>query len=206
MVPARWAKAKGAWVAEYTFDLAWERERARVGAGELLFDAFTTHVLAEDVGVAEHWECLEVGAGGGSAARWLVDRVGPTGRVLATDVNTHRLPADQGYQVLRHNVATEPVPDGPWDLIHTRMVLLHVPERREVLLEREPDAFVEMIGRYLDTVLDGAPNPSPGEVGRENLQVVLAAYRSAERGQEVLLDEGKPLRVEGRRSPSDRNS
>jgi predicted dehydrogenase len=64
-----------------------------------------------------------------------------------------------------------------------------LPNRREVLLERNPDSFAAMIGCYLDTVLEGAPNPSPGEVGRENLRVVLAAYRSAELGREVVLDE-----------------
>jgi hypothetical protein len=45
-----------------------------------------------------------------------------------------------------------------------------------------------MIGRYLDTVLDGKPNPSPGEVGRENLRVVLAAYESDRLKREVRLD------------------
>jgi hypothetical protein len=44
-----------------------------------------------------------------------------------------------------------------------------------------------MIGRYLDTVLGGAENPSPGTVGRENLAVVLAAYASSEQGREVFL-------------------
>src|SRR5215475_9199646 len=76
------------------------------------FDEITFGRLA-GLGDLTGWRCLEIGAGGGS--------------VLATDVNTSRLPTDQGYQVRRHNVATEPVPDGPWDLIHNRMVLLHVP-------------------------------------------------------------------------------
>jgi predicted dehydrogenase len=64
-----------------------------------------------------------------------------------------------------------------------------LPERREVLLEQREDPFAAMIGRYLDTVLDGAPNASPGRVGRENLAVVLAAYESARNGREVRLDE-----------------
>jgi predicted dehydrogenase len=64
-----------------------------------------------------------------------------------------------------------------------------LPDRREVLLEHRGDAFAAMIGRYLDTVLDGHSNPSPGEVGRENLRVVLAAYESARLGREVELDE-----------------
>jgi len=38
--------------------------------------------------VAAGWRCLEVGAGGGSIAEWLCDRVGPDGRVVATDLDT----------------------------------------------------------------------------------------------------------------------
>jgi predicted dehydrogenase len=64
-----------------------------------------------------------------------------------------------------------------------------LPDQREVLLEAHPDAFAAMVGRYLDTVLDGAVNPSPGEVGRENLRVVLAAYEAARLGREVHLEE-----------------
>ena len=77
--------------------------------------------------------CLEVGAGGGGVARWLVEQVGPTGRVLATDLNTRYLPSDQGYEVLQHDLTTEAVPVGPWDVIHARLVLLHVPGREEIL-------------------------------------------------------------------------
>ena len=77
--------------------------------------------------------CLEIGAGGGSVARWLADRTGPDGQVVATDVNIRHVPRDQGFRVLRHNVVTDPVPDGGWDVIHARLVLMHVPERRAVL-------------------------------------------------------------------------
>jgi predicted dehydrogenase len=62
-----------------------------------------------------------------------------------------------------------------------------LPDRRETLLERGGDSFAVMTGRYLDTVLDGAPNPSPPEIGREDLRVVLAAYESAATGREVLV-------------------
>jgi predicted dehydrogenase len=63
-----------------------------------------------------------------------------------------------------------------------------LPDQHEVLREAHADAFEAMIGRYLDTVLDGAANPSPGEVGRENLRVVLAAYESVRLGREVRVD------------------
>jgi predicted dehydrogenase len=62
------------------------------------------------------------------------------------------------------------------------------PDRRELLLEQKVDPFAVMIGRYLDTVRDGTENPSPGDVGREDLRVVLAAYASAQNGREVRLE------------------
>ena len=77
--------------------------------------------------------CLEIGAGGGSIAGWLAQEVGPAGRVLATDLNTRYLTPGGGYEVLRHDLVAEPVPDGPWDVIHVRLVLLHLPQRREIL-------------------------------------------------------------------------
>jgi ubiquinone/menaquinone biosynthesis C-methylase UbiE len=41
-----------------------------------------------NIGVTDGWICLEVGAGAGSIARWLARRVGPTGSVVATDLDT----------------------------------------------------------------------------------------------------------------------
>ena len=43
------------------------------------------------MGLAEGWHVLEVGAGGGSMARWLSEQVGPSGRVMATDIDLQRL-------------------------------------------------------------------------------------------------------------------
>jgi SAM-dependent methyltransferase len=74
--------------------------------------------------------CLEVGAGGGSVAGWLAAR---GAQVLATDLNPRHLRTDEGYEIRRHDVVTQPVPDGPWDLIHARLLLAHLPQRVEVL-------------------------------------------------------------------------
>lgn len=60
-----------------------------------------------------------------------------------------------------------------------------LPDRQEALLERRGGGFEAMIGGYLDTVVGGQRNPSPGETGRENLRVVLAAYESAQTGRDV---------------------
>lgn len=97
-----------------------------------MLDGFTRQRLA-GLGDLTGWRCLELGAGGGSVAHWLATRVGPTGTVLATDLNTRHIPPRSGFAVLRHDLVAEPIPTGPWDLIHSRLVLLHIPQRREVL-------------------------------------------------------------------------
>ena len=78
--------------------------------------------------------CLEVGAGSGSVARWMAGAAGPTGRVLATDLDVRWISAsDAPFEVQQHDLANDPIPDGPWDVIHERLVLMHVPARLEVL-------------------------------------------------------------------------
>ncbi|MET8830940.1 class I SAM-dependent methyltransferase [Streptomyces sp. NPDC004610] len=77
--------------------------------------------------------CLEVGAGGGSIARWLAERVAPGGSVLATDVKPHHIPRVPGLTVEVHDITRDPLPEAAFDLVHARLVLLHLPERRAVL-------------------------------------------------------------------------
>ncbi len=94
-----------------------------------MLDGPTTARLA-GLGDLTGRRCLELGAGGGSIAGWLAAQ---GARVLATDLNVRHLPAGAPYEVLRHDLITEPVPAGEWDLIHARMVLLHLPQRHEIL-------------------------------------------------------------------------
>jgi SAM-dependent methyltransferase len=73
--------------------------------------------------------CLEVGAGAGSMARWLVARAGNDGRVVATDIDTRFLDAGASYEIRHHDiVADPPLPDG-FDVAHARLVLQHVPDK-----------------------------------------------------------------------------
>ncbi len=118
----------------YVFDQAWQKERERLGALESLFDG-STRRLATDLGVGPGWQCLEVGCGGGSVARWLADRVGTTGRVLATDLDTRFLAGDgrANLELRVHNVVTDPLDDAAFDLIHARAVLVHLADRQQVL-------------------------------------------------------------------------
>lgn len=97
-----------------------------------VLDPFTIERLSA-LGDLTGKRCLEAGAGGGSIASWLADRVGPGGSVLASDLKPHHLRTDMGYRILQHDLSTEPVPDPPWDLIHARLVLSHLPARAEIL-------------------------------------------------------------------------
>ena len=106
----------------------------RFAALAAIYDPQTIRHL-ETLGVARGWRCLEVGAGSGTIAKWLADRVGPTGHVLVTDVDTRFLEPLRGpsLDVRAHDIRSDPLPDAEFDLIHTRLVLMHVRERDTAL-------------------------------------------------------------------------
>jgi ubiquinone/menaquinone biosynthesis C-methylase UbiE len=81
-------------MAQYVFDHSWKKERQRLASIERMLDPYTIQCL-ESFGVDASWRCLEVGAGGGSIAEWLCGKVGPHGRVVATDLQTKFLEALQ---------------------------------------------------------------------------------------------------------------
>ena len=108
------------------------------------FTAFTTLFAPatfrhlDGLGLAPGWRCWEVGAGGTSVVDFLAERVGPTGHVLATDINLSWVASAGGgnasnVEIRQHDVAAAPPPDGPFDLVHARLVLVHVPERDRAL-------------------------------------------------------------------------
>lgn len=96
-------------------------------------DPFTFRHL-EQTGVGEGWRCLEVGAGGGSVARWLGERVGSTGSVLATDLEVGRLQGlPASVEVRRHDIAHDDLDVGAYDLVHCRFLLQHLADSAVVL-------------------------------------------------------------------------
>ncbi|WP_377271532.1 methyltransferase domain-containing protein [Peterkaempfera sp. SMS 1(5)a] len=99
-----------------------------------LFDASTFRHLA-DLGIGPGRHCWEVGAGGPSVVRWLAGQVGGTGRVLATDIDVSwtREAAGPVVEVRRHDVAVDDPPQEQFDLVHARLVLVHVADRERAL-------------------------------------------------------------------------
>ena len=117
---------------DYTFDNNHPNQADRHAALAGILDEFTASRLAS-LGDLSGRRCLELGAGVGSIAGWLADQAGPAGEVLATDLNTRHLHPDRGYAVMAHDLTTDPIPDGPWDLIHARLVLSWLPEPENIL-------------------------------------------------------------------------
>ncbi len=104
-------------------------ERERLALLTQITDPITTCRLT-GLGVGPGWRCLEVGAGDGSIARWLAERVGPGGRVVATDLNPRFLVGldTPNLEIRRHNLLHDELEPAEYDLVHCRMVLEHLPD------------------------------------------------------------------------------
>lgn len=119
---------------DYLFDQAWERERARLQSLESMYDPITARHL-DAIGVGPGWRRLEVAGGAGSIARRLASAVGDRGSVVVTDLDVRFLSelTSDTVTVLRHDVRTDPLDEGAYDLVHARAVLQHVAARDHVL-------------------------------------------------------------------------
>ncbi len=122
-------------MSDYLFDNAAAEAAGRFSVLEECYDPVSTRELAL-TGVTSGWRCLEVGGGHGSIGDWLGECVGPDGEVTVTDLEPHwaasrSRPAH--VRLLQHDIVRDPLPGRGYDLIHARLVLLHLPERLGVL-------------------------------------------------------------------------
>jgi SAM-dependent methyltransferase len=112
-----------------------DAERIRLQSLEAWTDPLTIRQL-EAVGTTAGWRCADVGAGAGSIARWLAARVGPSGSVVAADLDPRFLTElPDSVEVRRHDISTEDLEANAYDLVHCRAVLIHL-ARPEVALAR----------------------------------------------------------------------
>jgi SAM-dependent methyltransferase len=103
-----------------------EIENARLRNLQQASDSSTISHL-DAIGVGPGWRCLEVGAGAGSIADWLGTRVGPTGSVVATDINVDHLgDLPSNVEVRQHDIRHEELEAATYDLVHCRFVLMHL--------------------------------------------------------------------------------
>jgi SAM-dependent methyltransferase len=184
----------------YLLDNQQSEAPRRFDALATLFDQSTFRHL-ERVGIGPGWRCWEVGAGGPSVVDWLVGRVGPGGQVLATDIDIDRITGTTApnLELSRHDVGTDRPPPGGFDLVHARLVLVHVPERTRALA-----SMVESLrpGGWL--VVEDAdpalqPRICPDEFGPEQRLAnrVRQGFRTlmAERGADLAYGRTLPRRL-----------
>jgi SAM-dependent methyltransferase len=105
----------------------------RFTALSALFDR-ASFAAFERLGLGAGWRCWEVGAGGPLVAAEMARRVGATGHVTASDIDTRWLTDSSAeFEVIAHDVAKDAPPAQDFDLVHARLVLSHVPERAQAL-------------------------------------------------------------------------
>jgi ubiquinone/menaquinone biosynthesis C-methylase UbiE len=126
-------------MSTYLFENAGQPTGQRFTSLETLYDPWTIRHL-EATGIGPGWQCWEVGGGGGSIAAWLAGRCGKAGHVLVTDIDPRFLTVlatlnQPTIEIQRHDIGTDPLPAQIFDLIHARLVLIHVPAH-ELALER----------------------------------------------------------------------
>jgi SAM-dependent methyltransferase len=121
-------------VNRYLLDNRRPEAGERFAALAELFDPWTFRHL-DDVGLGAGWRCWEVGAGGVSVPRGLAERVGTSGRVLATDIDVSWIEHEAGgpLEIRRHDIIQDPPPAETFDLVHARLVLVHLADRAAAL-------------------------------------------------------------------------
>ena len=114
-------------------------EDARLDLLEQIYDPVTQRRRSF---VQPGWRCLEVGAGRGSMARWMADQVGPTGSVVATDIDIRYLSRLDipNLEVVRHSILDDPLEAlggaGSFDLVCSRLMLFHLKNIQERAIAR----------------------------------------------------------------------
>jgi SAM-dependent methyltransferase len=114
-------------------------ESARLEMLQQLFDGVTAERLAC---IQPGWRALEVAAGGGSVAKLISDRIGPDGRIVATDIDigpSAHVSLPNGA-FLTHNMLTDPLDPlgGPssFDFVHARFFVQHIYPHEQAVISR----------------------------------------------------------------------
>ena len=177
-------------MSRYLFDNQRLEAGDRFAALAELFDPWTFAHL-EALGLGGGWRCWEVGAGGVSVLHGLVERVGTDGRVLATDIDVSWIePAAGGVlEVRRHDVVRDPLPSERFDLVHARLVLVHLSDRVRAL-ESMVDALRP--GGWL-VIEDADPGLQPLACPDERGPAEELANRMRARTRTLMVERGAEL-------------
>lgn len=111
-------------------------EKVRLERIAALTDPATIRYL-EQIGVRERWVCAEVGAGAGSIACWLSNRVGHFGAVHAIDIEPSYMAGviAPNLEFRQQDITAQPLAERTYDLVHSKILLMHLDDRERVLGE-----------------------------------------------------------------------
>ncbi|GLZ76762.1 methyltransferase [Actinorhabdospora filicis] len=113
----------------YSFSNSDAHSRVQLDTIEAYLDPITIPALAA-LDLPGDARCLEIGPGGGSIAHWLAAR---TGEVVAVDIDPSRVSPAPNLRIVQADIREGLPVEGEFDLIHARLVLLHLPAREEIL-------------------------------------------------------------------------
>lgn len=137
-----------------------EGEADRIDLGALAYDD-TTLARLRALGAGPGWRCLDVGAGTGTVARRLLREAGVT-EVVAADRDVRFLTAEPvpGLVPLQADVTSDGFTPGPFDLVHARFLLMHLPEPERMVRRLAgllAPGGVLVLGDAVDLTTEGAP-------------------------------------------------
>jgi SAM-dependent methyltransferase len=118
----------------YLLDNSHYQSKLRLDNISALFDE-TSFQHMRQLGLGAGWRCWEAGAGGPNLSLRISQEIGSNGLVVATDIDVTWLKAASGSNltVVQHDVVRDRPPEGLFDLVHARLLLVHLPERQAVL-------------------------------------------------------------------------
>lgn len=136
---------------DYAFSNSAPQADQHLSSLEEYLDPVTVACLRELVPAGSGMRCLELGPGRGSMTHWLVDRVGPAGRVVAIDRDPSQLASAANLEIVRHDLQQGLPVAGRFDLVHARLVMLHLPNRipllRQLVDQLAPGGWI-VIGEF----------------------------------------------------------
>ena len=153
-------------MTRYLLDNVAPESGGRFAGLESCYDPSTFGYLSA-LGLGDGWRCWEIGAGGGSVVRWMAMQVGESGSVLGTDLNLDWIDVDmpRHVELRRHDVTSDEIPTSAYDLIHARLVLLHLSGRDQVI-ERLVGALAPggwLVLEEFDQIFPPCPEPTTDE-------------------------------------------
>jgi SAM-dependent methyltransferase len=121
-------------MGEYTLPHQLNGERQRLARMSALLDPLELSYL-QRLDVRSGWRCLELGCGNGSISRALAEIVGPSGSVVASDIDLAYIASLQapGLEIRKINVLQDEIEEASYDFVVARALLHHLTPARRAL-------------------------------------------------------------------------